>query len=299
MHMSFDIWYRIVPYLRTYSKSNSQQHIDVRQIREISNAISINRPSDCRLPRRSTILTPGAVSTLTLHPLDLFKTKFQVDERNTRNSILRAVSSQYKSYGFRSLYRGLSANFSGSTASWGLYLYELLIQFMVRYDEKRHGRCARRQETWAGTAPYGLRFCGHVDVAVYESYMGVCTHNLVLKHGCLRNGRQMCTLTTDCLVLGANSDGLKKLWKNERLGGYYKGIVPALFGVSHGALQFMAYEHLKDWYGRQMVPHSDKDYVGVHILCGRVKDFCHSGMLPVSSRQVADTGPEGVRNAFI
>ncbi|XP_029179746.2 mitochondrial folate transporter/carrier-like isoform X2 [Acropora millepora] len=43
-------------------------------------------------------------------------------------------------------------------------------------------------------------------------------------------------------------DALLKLWRQEGLRGLYKGYVPGIFGVSHGALQFMAYEELKKGY---------------------------------------------------
>lgn len=42
-------------------------------------------------------------------------------------------------------------------------------------------------------------------------------------------------------------DGLYRISKTEGLRGLWKGSTLALFGVSNGALQFMAYEKMKVW----------------------------------------------------
>ena len=43
-------------------------------------------------------------------------------------------------------------------------------------------------------------------------------------------------------------DALKKITIHEGLPGLYKGFVPGIWGVSHGAIQFMTYEELKSAY---------------------------------------------------
>jgi solute carrier family 25 folate transporter 32 len=61
--------------------------------------------------------------------------------------------------------------------------------------------------------------------------------------------------------------GIYKLWKDEGIGGYYKGIVPALLGVSHGAMQFMAYEEVKRvWTKYQIRTRGQSDMGSIHFM---------------------------------
>ena len=40
-------------------------------------------------------------------------------------------------------------------------------------------------------------------------------------------------------------DGTQQIYRREGLRGFYRGLLPSLLGVSHGALQFTVYEKLK------------------------------------------------------
>lgn len=60
-------------------------------------------------------------------------------------------------------------------------------------------------------------------------------------------------------------DGTQRLYRSEGLLGFYRGLVPSLFGVSHGALQFMAYEQLKVYRGRTL-DGGQKDLVAADFL---------------------------------
>jgi solute carrier family 25 (mitochondrial folate transporter), member 32 len=66
----------------------------------------------------------GIVSTLAVHPLDIVKTRLQVDSRVSSRfgSSLRVARSIARNEGvLRGFYRGLTPNIVGNSVSWGLY----------------------------------------------------------------------------------------------------------------------------------------------------------------------------------
>ena len=73
-------------------------------------------------------LSGGVAATLLLHPLDLVKVRFQVNEgtgvvaaRPNYRGLVDAFASIYRKDGFRGLYVGVVPNVWGAGASWGLY----------------------------------------------------------------------------------------------------------------------------------------------------------------------------------
>ncbi|KAG0202053.1 hypothetical protein BGX28_005303 [Mortierella sp. GBA30] len=176
--------------------------------------------------------TGGAVSTIFLHPLDLIKTRFQVNASQAAPRLggtLRSFQQIYKTEGFRNgLYRGLTPNFAGATVSWGLYFYLYAgIKANMAVDPST-GRLGPTQHMVAS-------MLGGALTAVVTNPLWVIK-------------TRMCT--TKKATPGSYQSligGLVSLVRTEGFSGLYRGIVPALFGVSHGAIQFMAYEQLKYW----------------------------------------------------
>ncbi|XP_018331422.1 mitochondrial folate transporter/carrier-like [Agrilus planipennis] len=82
----------------------------------------------------------GLTSTLILHPLDLIKIRFEVnDGRHIRselqyNGIFNAFKTIFTKEGISGLYRGVTPSLWGAGSSWGLYflLYNSLKSFSSR-----------------------------------------------------------------------------------------------------------------------------------------------------------------------
>ncbi|KAK3088371.1 hypothetical protein FSP39_018364 [Pinctada imbricata] len=190
----------------------------------------------------------GVVSTLILHPLDLVKIRFQVNEgisvagvstpkRPVYRGIGHAFRSIYRSNGFTGLYQGVTPNVWGAGLSWGFYFffYNTIKVYMQGGDSKTE--------------------LGPLKHMLAASEAGLLT--LILTNPIWVVKTRLClqydlppskTASQSGTRYNGMVDALIKVYRNEGLRGLYKGFIPGVFGISHGALQFMAYEELKNLY---------------------------------------------------
>lgn len=182
----------------------------------------------------------GVTSTLVLHPLDLIKIRFQVNDGSGKLPAYRgltdAVKSIVRTNGLKGLYQGVTPNVWGNGSAWGLYFfsYNILKAWMQKDSDEPLGA---EKHLIAGTV------AGIGTLSVTNPIWVVKTRL------CLQYSDPLAAKTQTPQYKGV-FDALLKLWRHEGLRGLYKGYVPGLFGVSHGALQFMAYEELKKGYSR-------------------------------------------------
>ncbi|RCH95725.1 hypothetical protein CU098_010124 [Rhizopus stolonifer] len=172
----------------------------------------------------------GMVSTAFLHPLDLIKIRFQVNSSRKTGPILGGTIRSFKTILteeglIRGLYRGVTPSMAGSAVSWGMYFgwYSMIKKYMSKDNE---GRLSPVQHLTASAEAGALTALIANPLWVIKTRMCTTTHNSPQAYKGLL-------------------DGLRRLYGEEGIRGLYRGIVPALFGVSHGAIQFMVYEEMK------------------------------------------------------
>ncbi|XP_059139971.1 mitochondrial folate transporter/carrier-like isoform X2 [Physella acuta] len=185
-------------------------------------------------------VTGGLVSSIVLHPLDLIKVRFQVDEgpgqtgikRPQYTGVIHAFRAIVQSDGWKGLYRGVTPNVTGAGLSWGLYFFF--------YNTTK---------TWMqdGDTTKNLGPGNHMWIA---SFAGLATLSLT--------NPIWVSKTRMCLQYGTPGnvhfvgmwETLANVYKYEGVRGLYRGYVPGVFGISHGALQFMTYEEMKTLYNK-------------------------------------------------
>ncbi|RMJ21870.1 carrier protein [Aspergillus sp. HF37] len=176
--------------------------------------------------------TAGVVSTLSLHPLDLIKTRLQVD-RSSYSRVggsLRVIRdiAQHEG-GAAALYRGLTPNLVGNSSSWAVYF---LCYGNIK-DAMRRLRSGRREEELTSWNYFAASGAAGILTSILTNPIWV------IKTRMLSTGSQTPGAYPSFL------SGAARIFRAEGVAGFYRGLVPSLFGVSHGALQFMAYEQLK------------------------------------------------------
>lgn len=183
-------------------------------------------------------ISGGAISTLILHPLDLMKIRFAVSDGSSKipqySSLTSAFRTVLKQEGVRGLYKGVAPNVWGSGSAWGCYF--------LFYNTIK---------TWiqAGDSQQQLGPTLHMLAASEAGVLTLLVTNpiwVVKTRLCLQYGSS--DLEPSSKTYRGMTDALIKIYRTEGVRGLYRGFVPGMFGVTHGALQFMTYEEMKAFY---------------------------------------------------
>ena len=157
-------------------------------------------------------------------------------------------------------YRGLVPNLVGNSVSWALYF--------LWYDKVKNGLSAYHgaendlsyYDYFVASGAAGLhamalnRMSTSADPKVIGALTAACTNPIwVIKT------RMLATSSDHVGAYSSILDGARRIYRYEGISGFYRGLVPSLFGVSHGAFQFMAYEQMKKYRS--------------HILEGRKREL--------------------------
>ncbi|KAI9697912.1 MAG: hypothetical protein M1836_004264 [Candelina mexicana] len=220
--------------------------------------------------------TAGIISTLAVHPLDVIKTRLQVDRISSSrvgNSYRIARDIARHEGSIAEFYRGLTPNLIGNSVSWALYFlwYGKLKDGITAYRSPQDGLSTFDYFVaagGAGTEPISLHHVSYHVKLRAEIFIGaltaLCTNPIwVIKTRMLSTGSSHPGAYTSM------SDGVRQILRTEGLSGFYSGLLPSLVGVSHGAVQFMAYEQLKNWKadeGDRRQELSNLDYLWLSAL---------------------------------
>jgi solute carrier family 25 (mitochondrial folate transporter), member 32 len=99
--------------------------------------------------------------------------------------------------------------------------------------------------------------------------------------------------------------GVTDIMRNEGIKGFWRGLAPSLFGISHGAVQFAAYEQLKNWRRSKKGDKSELSNLDYLVLSASSKIFAGSITYPYQVLRVrlqaydADRAYRGVGDAII
>lgn len=168
-------------------------------------------------------VTAGAVTTLVVHPLDLVKVRLQLAKKTCgyREAIL---GGDKRLHGLRSFYRGVCVNLLGNTVAWGCYFG------LYRYAKDW---CMMNMQS-----PAALQYL------VAGTMSGFATTVLTNPLWVLKT-RIMSTTGNSNMRYDTLREGLQRIWTQEGPKALWKGLTPALFGVSQGALYFTIYDSCK------------------------------------------------------
>lgn len=193
----------------------------------------------------------GLATVAFSHPLDVVRTRFQVSDGRTSSLALykntpHALWTIARTEGLRGLYAGFYPAVLGSTISWGLYFFF--------YSKAKERYSKGREELTPG-----LHLASAAEAGALVCF---CTNPLWL----VKTRLQLQTPLHQNRPYSGLYDAVRTILKEEGWIALYKGLVPGLFLVTHGAIQFTAYEELRKAVVEFRSADSEEDSSAVELL---------------------------------
>ncbi|XP_039066734.1 folate transporter 1, chloroplastic-like isoform X1 [Hibiscus syriacus] len=174
----------------------------------------------------------GFATVAAMYPLDIVRTRFQVNDGRVTNfptykNTAHAIFTISRLEGLKGLYAGFLPAVLGSTVSWGLYFF-FYGRAKQRYSKNREG-----------TLSSGLHLASAAEAGALVS---LCTNPIWL----IKTRLQLQNPLNQNRRYAGIYDALRTILREEGWTALYKGLGPGLLmQVSHGAIQFTAYEELR------------------------------------------------------
>jgi len=179
----------------------------------------------------------GLVNTVVLHPLDLIKTKLQVEiSRNApRKGLFTMARSVWRTERISGFYRGLGAALCAFVPNWTIYWYsyELFKRFLPAHFPSLQ-KNASQSESQHLLHIYSAVSAGAITAVATSPLWTIKTRMQVERNSPLHSRKYK-------TVFGSG----KTIVKEEGFRALYKGLAPSLLGLIHVAVQFPMYEILK------------------------------------------------------
>ena len=194
-------------------------------------------------------------------------------------------------------YRGLMPNMIGNSVSWALY-------FLFYGNIKDLIRSARARTN--PSTKLGKQELSSSDYFLASGASGILTAVLTNPIWVIKT-RMLSTARHTPGAYKSTLQGALALYRGEGVRGFYRGLIPSLFGVSHGAIQFMAYEQLKNYSALHLRGGSKEGLTNVDFLALSAASKMFAGSLTypyqvVRARlQTYDAGEKykGVRDVLV
>ncbi|KAK3241451.1 hypothetical protein CYMTET_48801 [Cymbomonas tetramitiformis] len=189
--------------------------------------------------------TAGALAATVVCPLDVVKTRIQV-QQNVVGQVLKyqrtwgSLSVIAREEGMRGLYRGLTPTLVALLPNWAVYfsVYEGLKTVLSKKHHNEDGIVTQRMHS--PLVHLGSAIGAGAATVVTTNPLWVVKTRLQVQ--CAAKGLG---LTVRRAPYRGTWHALHRIALDEGIAGLYSGLAPALVGISHVAIQFPIYEMVK------------------------------------------------------